>query len=105
MPYLTEVIAFVYNVYEDAEEAGGIYAAIAQIAITVAVSVAVSKIAQVLAGKPSPAGDPPQRLQTQRGTTAYRQLIYGQIKTGGYLAYMGTSGAAGKCLVAYLESE
>lgn len=65
---------------------------VATIVVDAAISIAVSKIAQALAGKPSQAGDPPQRLTTARGTAEYQQLIYGQIRTGGFLAYYATSG-------------
>jgi len=65
---------------------------VVEVGVSLAVSLAVSEIAKALAGKPGAKGDPPQRLSTTRGTAAYQQLIYGQVRTGGFLAYYNTSG-------------
>lgn len=96
MPVVVNAIyaaaSYIYGAYEAAEAAGGIYAIVAQVVVAVVASVALQKIEQALAGKPAGAGDPTQRLTTARGTDQYQQLIYGQIRTGGFLAYMNTSG-------------
>lgn len=70
-----------------------IVTAAVELAVTVAISLAISTVAQALAGKPSATGtQPPSREVTSRGTIEFQQLIYGQVRTGGFLAFFGTSG-------------
>jgi hypothetical protein len=45
-----------------------------------------------------PEGPPQSRDVTVRGTVEYRQMIYGQVKTAGYIAFYGTSGTNNRFL-------
>lgn len=72
--------------------------AVLTVAVTAIGEIALGKIEQALAGKKAGTGDPGQRLTTARGTDQYQQLIYGQIRTGGFLAYYSTSGASNDIL-------
>jgi hypothetical protein len=107
MPVVVEAIAYLYDAYEGVVAAGGLYGAIAEIVVDVAVSIAVSKITQALAGKLSPTQNatPASRMITARGTMEYQQLIYGQIRTAGFLAYYGTSGVESRFLLDYIAAE
>lgn len=69
--------------------------AVISVAVYVAANIAISKITQLLAGKLSPQQNatPPSRMVTDRGTVQFQQLIYGQVRTAGFLAFFGTSGA------------
>jgi hypothetical protein len=53
---------------------------------TVVINVGLSKIAQSLSGKPkSQRGGTTGRDVTARGTVEPRQMIYGQIRAGGFI--------------------
>jgi hypothetical protein len=74
------------------------YAVIYVIA-TVVINVGLAKIAQSLSGKPrSSRGGTTGRDITSRGTVEPRQMVYGQIKAGGFIAFLGLSGTKNKYL-------
>jgi hypothetical protein len=74
------------------------YAVIYVIA-TVVINVGLSKIAQSLSGKPRASrGGTTGRDVTARGTVEPRQMVYGQIKAGGFIAFLGLSGTKNKYL-------
>jgi hypothetical protein len=67
----------------------GTVGTIAQIAITIGLNLAIN----ALTGKKKQRGIGPQaREVTVRGTVQPRQLIYGQLRTAGFIAYFGTGG-------------
>lgn len=73
---------------------GAIYAT-----VTIAMTIGLSAAAQALAGKKAGSGGGPQsRDVTARGTVAPRQVVYGQVRTGGILVYFGLGGPNGKFL-------
>lgn len=66
---------------------------------TVVINYGLSKISQQLSGKPRrPPGGTRGRDVTARGTVEPRQMIYGQIKAGGFIAFLGLSGIKNKYL-------
>lgn len=95
--FLAEAAVYVANaLFEGSLVAAEVIYAGLTVIVTVAANVALTKIMQALAGKPSglgTTGPPPSRSVTARGTIEFRQLIYGQVRTAGFLAYYGTSGA------------
>jgi hypothetical protein len=66
---------------------------------TVVINYGLSRISQQLSGKPKRTpGGTRGRDVTARGTVEPRQIIYGQIKAGGFIAYLGLSGIRNKYL-------
>jgi hypothetical protein len=67
--------------------------------LVVGVSVGLAKLTQSLAGKEKSddQGAASQEV-TVRGTVQPRQLIYGEVKTGGFVAFYGTSGTNNRFL-------
>lgn len=74
--------------------AGG--ASLALSIFQVTVSLVASKIAQGWAGKPKQKYKGQAREITSRDTVQPRQLIYGEVRTGGFLAYHAVGGANNK---------
>lgn len=88
------VVAYIAAAIEAIGVGASIATAVATVIVDVAISIAVSKITQLLAGKLSAQQNvtPPSRMITDRGTVQFQQLIYGQVRTAGFLAFFGTSG-------------
>jgi|SRR5882672_4159087 len=81
-------IAAVAQIVAAAATTNAILAAIIEIGL----SIGLSKLSQRLAGKPKYDKFGPPRDVTIRGTVQPRQLVYGQTKTPGYIAFYGVSG-------------
>lgn len=60
--------------------------------VTMAINYGLSALASSLVGKPNQNRAGPGRDVTVRGTTEPMQMIYGEVRTPGFIAYMGTSG-------------
>lgn len=68
---------------------GGIVAGLIQVGVTLGINLAINAIA----GKKKTRGIGPQAREiTVRGTVQPRQMIYGQLRTAGFIAYFGTAG-------------
>jgi hypothetical protein len=65
--------------------------------LVIGVTVGLTSLARSLLPKPPTAG-PVSRDVTVRGTVEYRQIVYGEVKTGGFVAFYGTSGANNRFL-------
>jgi hypothetical protein len=65
----------------------------ANIIVTVAINYGLTRISQALAGKPkqSTAGAVSREV-TVKGTVEPMQMIYGEVRTGGFIAFHGASG-------------
>jgi uncharacterized protein YcgI (DUF1989 family) len=73
--------------------------AVIYVVATVVINVGLSKLAQSLSGKPkSQRGGTTGRDVTARGTVEPRQMIYGQIRAGGFISFLGLSGTKNKYL-------
>lgn len=67
--------------------------------VTVAINYGLTQVAQSLAGKPKQYTQGPRsRDITVRGTVEPAQLVYGEAKSGGFIAFYGTSGTNNKYL-------
>jgi hypothetical protein len=59
--------------------------------LAIGITAGLASLARSMAPKTAGAR-PDSREVTVRGTVEYRQLIYGEVKTGGFVAFYGTSG-------------
>jgi hypothetical protein len=59
--------------------------------LTIGVAAGLASLARSMVPK-VPGQGPESREITVRGTVEHRQLLYGQVKTGGFVAFYGTSG-------------
>lgn len=67
--------------------------------LVIGISAGLASIAKSLAGKPKTDSQGPEsRDVTVKGTVEPRQLIYGEVKTGGFVAFYGTSGSNNRFL-------
>jgi hypothetical protein len=64
---------------------------VAQVVTVVGIVAGLGALNRALAPK-IPGQGPTSRDVTVRGTVEYRQIIYGEVKTGGFVAFFGTSG-------------
>jgi hypothetical protein len=84
----------------------GAYAAIAtfvvEVVVTIAINYGLSELEKSLAGKPkrNGLGNPQGAVRdvTVRGTVEPMQVVYGEVRTPGFLAYMACSGTNNKYL-------
>lgn len=80
-------------------ESYGVAAAVAEVIATVVVDVAISfalgKIAQALAGNSTNQTGPPAQTETVQGTLEPRRIVYGQVMTNGVITFFGTSSTTG----------
>jgi hypothetical protein len=70
-----------------------VYAAV-YIVVTMAINYGLNKLSQSLSGKRKTHGTGPARDVTVRGTVEPMQIINGEIKATGFLAFYGASGSA-----------
>lgn len=75
---------------------------VVELVVTVAINYGLSELTKALAGKPkrNGLGNPQGAVRdvTVRGTVEPMQLVYGEVRTPGFMAFMGCSGTNNKYL-------
>lgn len=72
--------------------AAAVVTAVVYVAVTVAINYGLTRISQSLAGKPKRDAARAGRDVTVRGTVEPMQMIYGEVRSPGFIAFFGTSG-------------
>lgn len=70
---------------------------IAEIVVDVAISFALGKISQALAGNSTNQTGPSAQTETVQGTLEPRRVVYGQVMTSGVILFFGTHGRDSTC--------